>query len=71
MGGTLLDSYLDEGFLLEKKIGVHQPKRMTDCKILVANTPMDSDKVKIFGSRIRVDSAAKVLNTIISILLLI
>ena len=41
------DSYLDEGFLLDKKIGVNQPKRIENAKILVANTPMDTDKVKV------------------------
>ena len=61
IGGTLADSYLDpDGFLLDKKIGVGCPKRMTDCKILVANTPMDTDKVKIYGSKVKVDSVAKV-----------
>lgn len=61
LGGTMLDSYLDEGFLLEKKIGVNQPKRMEDCRILIANTQMDTDKVKVFGIRVRVDSTAKVI----------
>jgi len=61
IGGTLQDSYLDpDGFLLDKKIGVGCPKRMTDCKVLVANTPMDTDKVKIYGSKVKVDSVAKV-----------
>lgn len=31
-----------------------------DAKILVANTAMDTDKVKIYGARVRVDSMAKV-----------
>lgn len=35
------------GFLLDKKIGVNQPKRLEDCKILIANTPMDTDKIKV------------------------
>lgn len=40
--------YLDpDGFLLDKKIGVGCPKRMTNCKVLVANTPMDTDKVQL------------------------
>uniref|UniRef100_A0A3Q2HFS3 T-complex protein 1 subunit beta n=1 Tax=Equus caballus TaxID=9796 RepID=A0A3Q2HFS3_HORSE len=56
----LADSYLDEGFLLDKKIGVNQPKRIENAKILIANTGMDTDKIKIFGSRVRVDSTAKV-----------
>ncbi|KAJ0012689.1 hypothetical protein NQD34_017023 [Periophthalmus magnuspinnatus] len=60
LGGSLTDSYLDEGFLLDKKIGVNQPKRLENVKILIANTGMDTDKIKIFGSRVRVDSTAKV-----------
>lgn len=59
-GGTLLDSFLDSGFLLNKKPGVNQPKRIENAKILIANTPMDYDKIKIFGSRVQVDSTAKV-----------
>lgn len=46
LGGALEDSYLDEGFLLDKKIGVNQPKRIENAKILIANTPMDTDKIK-------------------------
>lgn len=37
-GGKLNDSYLDEGFILDKRIGVNQPKRLENAKILVANT---------------------------------
>lgn len=37
-GGKLSDSYLDEGFILDKRIGVNQPKRLEKAKILVANT---------------------------------
>ena len=59
-GGSLEDSYLDEGYLLEKEIGHNQPKRVEDAKILVANTPMDTDKIKIFGSKVKVDSTAKI-----------
>lgn len=50
-GGSLDQSFLDEGFLLQKKIGVGQPKEIKNAKIMVANTPMDTDKVKIYGSR--------------------
>ena len=59
-GGHLRDSYLEEGFLLDKKIGVGQPKRIENAKILLANTSMDTDKIKIYGSRVRVDSLNKV-----------
>jgi T-complex protein 1 subunit beta len=59
IGGKLIDSYLDEGFILDKKIGVNQPKRVENARILIANTPMDTDKIKIFGARVRVDATGK------------
>merc|ERR1711972_477714 len=59
-GGTLEDSFLDEGFLLNKKVGMHQPQRIENAKILIANTPMDTDKIKVFGSRVRVDAVSKI-----------
>eukprot|EP00798_Chlamydomonas_sp_ICE-L_P025258 gene25258-10907_t len=59
-GGTLRESFLDEGFILDKKIGVGQPKRIENARILVANTAMDTDKIKIYGARVRVDSMSKV-----------
>lgn len=59
-GGSLADSWLEEGFILEKKLGVGQPTRMENAKILIANTAMDTDKVKIYGSRVRVDSLMRV-----------
>ncbi|KAH9380155.1 hypothetical protein HPB48_002385 [Haemaphysalis longicornis] len=60
LGGSLTDSYLAEGFLLDKRPGVHQPKRVEKARILIANTPMDADKVKVFGSRVRVQSVAQI-----------
>lgn len=60
VGGSLDDSFLDEGFLLDKKIGSNQPKRIENARILIANTAMDADKIKVFGSRVRVDSVAKI-----------
>ncbi len=113
-GGTLRESYLDEGYILDKKIGVGQvstlardgpsgsappgspkrrftagvcrdsdgqagaasrnllslppvcarrraqPKRIENARILVANTAMDTDKIKIYGARVRVDALEKV-----------
>lgn len=59
-GGSLRDSFLEDGFLLDKTIGVGQPTRVTKAKILIANTSMDTDKIKIYGSRVRVDSLNKV-----------
>jgi len=59
-GGRLDESFLDSGFLLNKKVGMHQPQRVENAKILIANTPMDTDKIKVFGSRVKVDNVSKV-----------
>lgn len=56
VGGCLADSYLDQGLILDKKIGMNQPKSLRNARILVANTAMDTDKVKVFGSRFKVQS---------------
>ena len=58
-GGKLTDSYLDEGFILDKKIGTNCPKRIENAKILIANTSMDTDKIKVFGARVRVEGTGK------------
>jgi len=60
LGGQLSDSYLDDGFILDRTFGVNQPKRIENAKILIANTSLDTDKIKIYGARVRVDSTAKV-----------
>jgi len=57
-GGQLTDSYLDEGFILDKKICTNGNKSLKNAKILIANTSMDTDKVKVFGARIRVGGTA-------------
>jgi T-complex protein 1 subunit beta len=59
-GGSLCDSFLEDGFVLNKSFGIGQPRRVTNAKILIANTPMDTDKIKIYGSRVRVDSMSMV-----------
>lgn len=59
-GGTLKDSFLDEGFILEKQISVGCPRSKQNAKIMVANTPMDYDKIKIYGTKVKVDSVEKV-----------
>jgi T-complex protein 1 subunit beta len=51
---------LDDGFLLEKEISYGCPTRKENPKILIANTPMDTDKIKIFGTRVKADSMDKV-----------
>lgn len=58
-GGQLHESYLDEGFILNKRFGTNQPSKITNCKIMIANTPMDTDKVKVFGAKFKVDSTQK------------
>ena len=55
-GGSLKDSYLEEGFILEKRIGTGFPKVIKNARVLMANTPMDTDKIKIYGARVKVDS---------------
>merc|ERR1719171_2194084 len=55
-GGSLKESYLEPGFILEKKIAVGMPKVLENCKICVANCQMDTDKIKIYGARVKVDS---------------
>jgi T-complex protein 1 subunit beta len=59
-GGNLRDSFIAEGFILEKKITTGSPKTKLNPRILVANTPMDYDKIKIYGSKVKVDSMDKV-----------
>lgn len=60
VGGQLSDSFLAEGFILDKSFGQGQPKRIENARVLVANTPMDTDKIKIFGARVRVNSMSEV-----------
>jgi len=42
--------------LEKKKIGDGQPKRIEKKRILIANTPMDNDKIKIFGATVEAES---------------
>lgn len=59
LGGKLTDSYLDEGFILDKRIAPNSSKRQEKAKILIANTSMDTDKIKVFGARVRVEGTSK------------
>merc|ERR1712106_187694 len=60
-GGSLDESFLDnDGFLLNKKVGMFQPQRVENAKILIANTPMDTDKIKVFGSRVKVENISQI-----------
>ena len=56
-------SLKDEGFILEKKFGVGGLKRLENPKILIANTAMDHDKIKIFAAKVKTDD----LNTVAAI----
>jgi len=61
VGASLKDSYLEEGFILDaKRSGVGQPKRLENARILLANTSLDTDKIKIHGAQVKVDSVSKV-----------
>jgi len=55
-GGTLGDSFIAEGMILEKTIAVGCERRVENPRVLIANTPMDHDKIKIMGSKVKVDS---------------
>jgi T-complex protein 1 subunit beta len=60
VGGSLKDSFLCDGLILEKTISTGCQRVRKNVKIMVANTPMDYDKIKIYGSRVKVDSMDKV-----------
>ena len=51
-GGRLIDSYLDEGFILDKKIGVNCPKRIENANILIANTRKSLSCPKSWGREV-------------------
>lgn len=59
-GGTLGDSFIADGFILEKTISTGCPKIKKNARVMVDNTPMDHDKIKIMGSKVKVDSMAKI-----------
>lgn len=55
-GGTLTDSFIADGMILEKSISTGCNRRVENPRVLIANTPMDHDKIKIMGSKVKVDS---------------
>jgi len=59
-GGTLGDSFLADGMILEKSISTGCKRLARNPRIMVANTPMDHDKIKIMGSKVKVDSMQKI-----------
>ena len=59
-GGSIRDSFLSDGFILQKNITTGCPTYLENCRIMCANTPMDYDKIKIYGTKVKVDSMEKV-----------
>ena len=59
-GGSLKDSFLDKGFILDKSFAVGCPRRKENPLIMIANTSMDYDKIKIYGSKVKVSSMDQV-----------
>jgi T-complex protein 1 subunit beta len=59
-GGTLGDSFLADGMILEKTISTGCKRFAKNPRVMVANTPLDHDKIKIMGSKVKVDSMAKI-----------
>jgi len=59
-GGTLSDSYLADGFILQKTIATGCERVKENPRVMIANTQMDTDKVKIMGAKVKVDSIMKV-----------
>ena len=59
-GGTLGDSFIADGMVLEKTISTGCAKTIKNPRVMVANTPMDHDKIKIMGSKVKVDSMTKI-----------
>jgi T-complex protein 1 subunit beta len=55
-GGTLGDSFIADGMVLEKSISTGCKRAVKNPRVMVANTPMDHDKIKIMGSKVKVDS---------------
>jgi T-complex protein 1 subunit beta len=61
IGGSLKESYLEEGLVLEKRLPTGAPKVIkksdgTPLRVMMANTPLDTDKIKIYGAKVKVDS---------------
>jgi T-complex protein 1 subunit beta len=59
-GGTLGDSFLAGGMILEKTISTGCKRFARNPRVMIANTPLDHDKIKIMGSKVKVDSMAKI-----------
>jgi len=58
-GASMEESKIVDGFLLDKRIGMGQKKKIEKPSILVANTQLDADKIKVFGASVKVDAVSK------------
>lgn len=50
-GVTLMDSYLDGGFILNVEPDENWPKKITDAKILLLNSPLDTNTIEVCPKR--------------------
>lgn len=50
-GGSLLDSFLSDGILLDKKVGMGQPKVVEKPRIFVTHSEFDNDRIKMNAAR--------------------
>ncbi|KAI5189203.1 T-complex protein 1 subunit beta [Nematocida minor] len=57
-GSELSSSYIHPGLLIESDVGPGQKHKVANPKVLIANTSMDADRVKIFGAKATVSSPA-------------
>ncbi|MES1904310.1 MAG: T-complex protein 1 subunit beta [Paramarteilia canceri] len=58
-GSSMEESKLVDGFVLNTRIGMGQKKKIENPKIMVANTQLDADKIKVFGASVKVDAVSK------------
>lgn len=59
-GGSMRDSFLDDGFILDKKFGWTQPRTYERPRIMILNTGLDMDKIKIWGAKVKVHTIDEV-----------
>ena len=52
LGSSADKSFLEDGLLLEKSFSKSNVKAINNPKVLVVNTNLDTDKVKIFGAKV-------------------
>jgi T-complex protein 1 subunit beta len=60
LGGSIKESFLCDGLILEKEISIGCKRSLKNCRILASNTPMDYDKIKIYGTRVRAETLQQV-----------